>query len=80
MASRGREPAPDEVAVFTELLERLLHGLEERDRQIVLLYLQGHTVPAIGAQVGWAERTVHRTLHRVRKRLRSLQENEPGSP
>jgi DNA-directed RNA polymerase specialized sigma24 family protein len=78
-ASLPREPGPDEVAAFTELLERLLHGLEERDRQIVLLYLQGYTAPAIGEQVGRAERTDHRTLHRVRKRVRALQENEPGS-
>jgi RNA polymerase sigma-70 factor (ECF subfamily) len=78
-ASLAREPAPDEVAVFAELLERLLHGLDERDRLIVLLYLQGYTVPAISEQVGWAERTVHRTLHRIRKRLRLLQDNEPQS-
>jgi len=52
----------------------VLHGLDERDREIVTLHLQGYSIPEISARVEWAERTVHRALERVRKRLRHVPE------
>lgn len=64
-----REPTPEEAAMLSETVEQLLLGLEERDRQIVALSLQGFSSTEIGARVGWAERTVQRILARVRKRL-----------
>jgi RNA polymerase sigma-70 factor (ECF subfamily) len=74
----AREPTPSEAAVLTDLVEHLMRGLEERDRQILVLHLQGHTLTEIGEQVGRAERTVRRTIEQVRKRLRRLQEAEVG--
>jgi RNA polymerase sigma-70 factor (ECF subfamily) len=68
------DPSPSEAAVLTEVVEQVLHGLEGRDREIVTLHLQGYSIPEISAQVEWAERTVHRILERVRKRLRHMQE------
>jgi RNA polymerase sigma-70 factor (ECF subfamily) len=68
----ARDPAPDEVAVLTETIERLFGGLDERDCDIVSLHLQGYLVPEISSQVGWAERTVQRALDRARKRLHRL--------
>jgi RNA polymerase sigma-70 factor (ECF subfamily) len=67
------DPSPSEAAVLTEVVEEMLRGSEERDREIVTLHLQGYSIPEISAEVGWAERTVHRTLDRVRKRLRREQ-------
>jgi RNA polymerase sigma-70 factor (ECF subfamily) len=66
------DPSPSEAAVLTEVVEQLLSGLEPRDREIVTLHLQGYSIPEISARVGWAERTVHRALERVRKLLRRM--------
>jgi DNA-binding NarL/FixJ family response regulator len=55
-----------------EMVERLFRGLDERDRRIVELSLQGFKVPEISAQVGIAERTVYRQLERVKGRLERL--------
>jgi RNA polymerase sigma-70 factor (ECF subfamily) len=67
------EPSPSEAAVLTEVVEELLRGLDDRDREIVTQHLQGDTVAEISDRVGWAEHTVHRTLDRVRKRPRRIQ-------
>ncbi|HZT81908.1 MAG TPA: ECF-type sigma factor [Gemmataceae bacterium] len=65
----AREPTPDEAALLAESAERLLDGLEERERAIVALGLQGYTTAEIGEQVGCTRRTVQRVLRRVRERL-----------
>lgn len=64
------DPSPSEAAALTEVVEELLRGLDARDREIVTLHLQGYSIPEVSERVGWAERTVHRTLDRMRKRLR----------
>ena len=58
-----------EAAVLAETVEGLLDGLEGRDREIVVLALQGHTAPEISGQLDRPLRTVYRVLGRVRKRL-----------
>jgi len=65
----GREPTPDEVASLTETVEQLMRGLDERQRQMVVLRRQGHTVSEISQEVGRTERTVHRVLAHVREAL-----------
>lgn len=65
----GREPTPDEVAVLAETLAGLLSGLSVRDREIVLLHLQGHPGLDIAAQAHCTERTVQRVLERLRGQL-----------
>ncbi len=45
----------------------------EQDRAILSLHLQGCDIAAISAQVGRTERTVRRTLERVRRMLMRLQ-------
>lgn len=64
----SRAPTPEEVASLTEILERLLASLDDRQRQIVSLRLQGYTVLEI-SQIGCTERTVHCLLARVRESL-----------
>lgn len=66
-------PTPAEVAMLDETLDRLRGNLAERDRPILFLRLQGHTVPEIAAQAGRSERTVHRVLQEVRKHLEQLE-------
>ena len=55
----ARDPTPPEAATLTDLLEHLLQGLKEREREILVLHLQGYTQDEISARVGRAERTVH---------------------
>lgn len=65
----AREPMPSEAAMLAELVEQLMNRLDERERQMLSLSLQGYSVPEISAQVDRTERTVQRVLERVRKRL-----------
>jgi RNA polymerase sigma-70 factor (ECF subfamily) len=69
LATISREPTPLEAAVLTETVERLLAGLEGREREIVSLCLQGHSVEEISEQVGRSRRTVQRVLKRVNDEL-----------
>jgi RNA polymerase sigma-70 factor (ECF subfamily) len=66
-----RSPSPSEVAAFRETLGLVLDGLTERERAVVELRLQGHTVPEVADRVGASERSVHRLLAGVRARLAS---------
>jgi RNA polymerase sigma-70 factor (ECF subfamily) len=69
----AREPTPQEAAVLAETVERLLRGLEEGERPIVELSLQGYTTQEISARLGRPERSVRRLRERVKKQLQRLQ-------
>lgn len=69
----AREPTPAEAAALTDAVEYLLRHLEERDRAIVALTLQGYPAAEVAHQLGRPERTVFRILERVKKRLRRLE-------
>jgi RNA polymerase sigma-70 factor (ECF subfamily) len=73
----GREPTPDEAAVLSETVEQLLAGLDDEERPILELSLQGFTTREISEQLGRAERTVR--LHRegIRHRLERMQRETP---
>lgn len=68
----AREPTPSEAAMLAETVERLLAGLEGHERRIAELALQGYKAAEISPQVGLAERTVYRTLERLKGRLKRL--------
>ena len=68
----SREPTPEEAAVLAETVEDLFRGLDEDNRRIVELSLQGHRPAEVSAAVGLTERTVYRVLERVRDRLERL--------
>jgi RNA polymerase sigma-70 factor (ECF subfamily) len=72
----GDEPTPDEAAMLTETIERLLDRLEGRQRQILVLSLQGLSVPEISAQLKCTERTVYRVLERVKEWLEEMRVSE----
>ena len=55
--------------MLNEAVTELLRDLSERDKQIIELSLQGHTVAEVAVQVGCAELTVQRLLARVKQRL-----------
>ena len=69
----AREPTPDEVVALSELVEQMMEDLDGRDRDIVNLALQNHTVNEIKTAVGCSERTVFRVMERVKSRLRKQQ-------
>ena len=73
----GREPTPLEAAVLNETVEQLLDGLDEEDRPILELSLQGHTTREISERLGRAERTVRLLRESVRHRLERMQRQSP---
>lgn len=75
----GRDPTPAEAALLTETLDRLLRGLEEEDRTIIVLHLQGYTLHEISNRVDRAHRTVRRVIDRARRRLLRLRADEEAA-
>jgi RNA polymerase sigma-70 factor, ECF subfamily len=69
----GREPTPLEAAVLSETIERLLLGLDEDERPVLELSLQGFTTREIAERLGRAERTVRLLREGVRHRLERMQ-------
>jgi RNA polymerase sigma factor (sigma-70 family) len=62
-------PPPDEVAEFADQFQQLLAGLDEEERQVVVLKLEECTNEEIAERMGSSERTVRRILKRVQSRL-----------
>jgi RNA polymerase sigma-70 factor, ECF subfamily len=69
----GREPTPLEAAVLSETVEQLLANLDEEDRPILELSLQGYTTREISERLGRAERTVRLLREGIRHRLERMQ-------
>jgi RNA polymerase sigma-70 factor (ECF subfamily) len=69
----GREPTPLEAAVLSETLERLFAGVDEDERPVLELSLQGYTTREISERLGRAERTVRLLREGVRHRLERMQ-------
>jgi RNA polymerase sigma-70 factor (ECF subfamily) len=69
----GREPTPLEATVLSETVEQLFAGVDEEERPIVELSLQGYTTREISDRLGRAERTVRLLRERVRHRLERMQ-------
>jgi RNA polymerase sigma-70 factor (ECF subfamily) len=76
----AREPTPPEAAMLTEAVERLLNGVEGRERAVVELALQGATVEEISARVGRTRRTVQRVLQRVKDDLQRQRDGDGPPP
>jgi RNA polymerase sigma-70 factor (ECF subfamily) len=69
----GREPTPLEAAELTETVQQLLAGLDEEERPILELSLQGYTTREVSERLGRAERTVRLLREGVRLRLERMQ-------
>jgi RNA polymerase sigma-70 factor (ECF subfamily) len=72
----GREPTPLEAAVLGETVEQLFAGLDEQERPVLELSLQGYTTREISERLGRAERTVRLLREGVRHRLERMQHAE----
>lgn len=64
-----RDPVPDEVAAFTELTDRLLRSLDERDREVISRVIAGDGTAEIARRLGRTRRSVQRAIARTRQRL-----------
>ncbi len=74
------EPSPDEAAAVADELEFVMRQLSETERRALELRLQGELLENIAAQLGQSERTVRRTLARVREiMLKQLPDTEPAT-
>jgi RNA polymerase sigma-70 factor (ECF subfamily) len=69
----GREPTPLEAAVLSETVGQLLASLDEEERPVLELSLQGYTTREISERLGRAERTVRLLREGVRHRLERMQ-------
>jgi RNA polymerase sigma-70 factor (ECF subfamily) len=78
VAERQLDPQPsaEQALILAETIEQVLARHDERDRQIIVLALQGHDTVAISEQAGCTQRTVQRVLERLRSRLRRLSQEE----
>jgi RNA polymerase sigma-70 factor (ECF subfamily) len=70
------DPTPSHAARLAETLEQVMGGLEERERTILALSLQGYDSAEISEQIGRTERTVQRVLKRVREELEQMRDAE----
>jgi RNA polymerase sigma-70 factor (ECF subfamily) len=69
----GREPTPLEAVVLSETVQQLFAGLDEDERPVLELSLQGYTTREISEQLGRAERTVRLLREGIRHRLERMQ-------
>ena len=76
----ARNPRPDEAAALTELVEQLLCGLSDGEKQIVHLRLQGYSIAETCQLLDRADRTVRRVLARLRSRALRLTDCGDQSP
>ena len=68
------QPTPEQAAVLTDLIENLYRILNPLQRQVLTMKLQQFTNEEISERIDRTERTVYRSLLRIRKRLIALEE------
>ena len=74
----GREPTPIEAAVLGEIVEHLFAELDEEERPILEMSLQGFTTREISERIGRAERTIRLLREGIRRRLEGMQHDGRG--
>jgi DNA-directed RNA polymerase specialized sigma24 family protein len=63
-------PAPDGVVSQRDLLNKVLEGIGEEDRYLLLLReLEGYSVAQLAEETGKSEHTIRVALFRTRQRL-----------
>jgi RNA polymerase sigma-70 factor (ECF subfamily) len=69
----GREPTPLEAVVLSETVDQLFACLDEDERPVLEMSLQGYTTREISQRLGRAERTVRLLRECIRHRLERMQ-------
>jgi RNA polymerase sigma-70 factor (ECF subfamily) len=76
LAAVSREPGPEEAALLSEMVERLLERFDERQRQMVALRMQGFELEEIAVQAQSSRRTVARVVAEAKTRLHEILAND----
>jgi RNA polymerase sigma-70 factor (ECF subfamily) len=72
----ARDPTPEEATLLIEAVEVLLRSLDEAERPILQMSLQGFTTQDIANHLNRPERSVRRVRETIRKRLEAMQFEE----
>jgi RNA polymerase sigma-70 factor (ECF subfamily) len=67
-----RDPTPEEAAAVADLVETLTRSLDETDRPVLPLLLQGYTQEEITEHIHSSPSTVKRVIRRIRSKLARL--------
>ncbi|QDT44943.1 RNA polymerase sigma factor [Gimesia alba] len=70
----SNEPTPEQAALLTELLEEIMSSLDPQGQTIFMMRLQGFSEREICEEIARSERTVRRTLNRIRSQLSNAME------
>ena len=73
LAGRRDEPTPEDAAALADELELLAGALDPFGRRVLELRLQGLQIPEIADDTGRSERSVRRSLARIREVLAERQ-------
>ena len=65
----ANDPTPAQAAVLADTLEVMLSQLNEQERRVATMCLQGYPVSEISVNIGRSERTVQRILERLEAEL-----------
>ncbi|MFT5324261.1 MAG: RNA polymerase sigma factor (sigma-70 family) [Planctomycetaceae bacterium] len=76
----ARDPTPVEAAMVTDEIESLMSGLSLADREILTRRLQGEQHATIAAAIDCSERTVRRSLQRIREKYVDSHEGDASLP
>ena len=69
-------PTPSQALLLAETLEGVMQPLDERQRKILTMSLQGYEHAEIATQLQCSERTVRRVLERVREQLEQMRSED----
>lgn len=73
----SRDPSPIEAATLADELEQVMRRLQPAERRMLELRLQGYNLEEIAAAMDCSERTVIRTLNRVKQQLHEARFGSP---
>lgn len=73
------DPSPDAAMMLIDEVEQVMSELDESQRRILELRLQGHIVEDIAGLAGCSERTVRRKLERIESFLTARLEGDPDN-
>jgi RNA polymerase sigma-70 factor (ECF subfamily) len=74
----SEDPSPLEAVALIDLVEQLMQRLDPWERPVLESRLQGHDLNDIAAQARCSQRTVRRTLDKVKRQLEHWQEQGQG--
>lgn len=63
----SRQPTGEQVVVLADLLENILHRLDDDQKQVLLLRLEGFTQKEIAAKLDVCDKTVQRRFDTIRE-------------